>query len=152
MRPALLAPPARVEAVVPLPPSLNDRAAPARPAPAKTEKSETGEFRAATALDRMFAASDAQIGEKVRDLIAAKQLDKHLERANERKAVESFYAARNYAPLWIVRRTRSTRAPKQSSHASRTPPPMDSIRPIIRCRNSTGSMAPRRWPNADIKL
>jgi len=99
----------RVEAVVPLPPSLNDRAAPARPAPAKTEKSETGGF-VRNALDRIFAASDAQIGEKVRDLIVARRLDKHLERANERKAVESFYAARNYAPLWIVDGALSARA------------------------------------------
>ena len=56
----------------------------------------------ASALDKIFAASDAQISEKLRELVAGKQLDKHLDRTNERKAVESFYAARNYAPLWIM--------------------------------------------------
>jgi murein L,D-transpeptidase YcbB/YkuD len=107
--PGLAAAAPRVEAIVPLPPTLNERIVPARPAPAKTEKSETGGLVRA-ALDRIFAVSDAQIGDKLREIVAAKRLDKHLERANERKAVEAFYAARNYAPLWIVDGAMSTRA------------------------------------------
>jgi hypothetical protein len=100
--PGLAAAAPRIEAVVPPPPSLNDRAAPARPAPAKTEKSETGGF-VRNALDKIFVASDALIGDKLREIGAAKRLDKHLERTNEHTEVESFYAARNYAPLWTAR-------------------------------------------------
>ena len=49
----------------------------------------------------MFAASDAQIAEKLRAIVTARQFDRRIERAPDRKAIEAFYAARNYAPLWI---------------------------------------------------
>ena len=102
----------RVESAAPLPPSLGDRAAPARAQataePARNEKPDAGFVR--NTLDKIFAASDTQISEKLRDIVAAKQLDKRFERANERKAVEAFYAAHNYAPLWIVDGALSPRA------------------------------------------
>jgi L,D-transpeptidase YcbB len=40
------------------------------------------------------------VAEKLRDLLAGK-VDRVLERKNERKPIEAFYAARNFAPLWI---------------------------------------------------
>ena len=42
----------------------------------------------------------------------------------------------------------SPRAPSRRSRGSRTPAPTGSTRPIIRCRNSAASPAPRRWPTA----
>ncbi len=54
-----------------------------------------------SALDKPLAASDAPITERLREFITSKQIDKRIERAPERKAIETFYAARNYAPLWI---------------------------------------------------
>ncbi len=51
---------------------------------------------------KMLSASDLQISEKLREIIASKQFDRRIERAADRKAVESFYAARNYAPLWTT--------------------------------------------------
>src|SRR5690606_25034918 len=53
-------------------------------------------------VDRLMGASDAQIAEKLRALLLnSKRLEKHAARPEERKAVESFYAARDYAPSRI---------------------------------------------------
>jgi len=108
----------QAEAIAPMPPMLNGRVtihrdvAPApAPAPvvAPTEpKNDTSLVR--SALDKIFAASDAQISEKLRGVVGSKQIDKRFERPAERKAVESFYASRNYAPLWIVDGALSSRA------------------------------------------
>ena len=38
---------------------------------------------------------------KLRGLVTGKQLERRIDRVPERKAMESFYAARNYAPIWI---------------------------------------------------
>src|SRR5437660_3620226 len=42
------------------------------------------------------------VAEKLRDLLAGK-VDRLLERKTERKPTETFYAARNFAPLWVER-------------------------------------------------
>ena len=52
-------------------------------------------------LDKLLSASDAQIADKLRQLATSKQLGRQAERPAERRAIETFYAARNYAPLWI---------------------------------------------------
>jgi murein L,D-transpeptidase YcbB/YkuD len=39
------------------------------------------------------------VAEKLREILAGK-LDRLIERKNERKPIEAFYSARNYAPLW----------------------------------------------------
>ncbi len=54
------------------------------------------------AIERLFAASDAQISEKLRDMVGAKHLEKFITRQPERGAAENFYKSRNYAPLWIA--------------------------------------------------
>ena len=102
---AALAAPDQVETIAPLPPSLNSRPihrdyAPAPAAqPADTKNSDGGFIKGA--LDKIFAASDAQISEKLRG-VAEKQIERRLDRPAERKAVEGFYSSRNYAPLWIM--------------------------------------------------
>jgi murein L,D-transpeptidase YcbB/YkuD len=83
--PALAATPAapdRTETIVPLPPAIN--AAPPAP-PATVEQA---------------VISDAQIADRLRAIVMDKQLELRIDRAPERQAVEAFYAARNYAPLW----------------------------------------------------
>ena len=45
---------------------------------------------------------DAQIANKLRAVITSGQFDKRIDRAPEREAMAAFYAARNYAPLWIA--------------------------------------------------
>ena len=56
-------------------------------------------------------------------------------------------------PRAITRRSgpatvRSASAAKRRSRGCKTPPPMGSIRPIIRCRISVRAPMPRRWPKA----
>jgi murein L,D-transpeptidase YcbB/YkuD len=68
--------------------------APEPPAAAHTETNlDTG------TLDKQLAAGDAQVAERLRE--QAKQLDKRFDIPAERKAVESYYSARQYAPIWI---------------------------------------------------
>jgi L,D-transpeptidase YcbB len=114
----------RVESAVPLPPSLNGQRpmrhreaapepppppppaaeAPAPPADARAQEPpprvDSG-FDIKGTLDKLLAASDAQITDKLRGLVASKHLDRRIERAPDRQALESFYAGRGYAPLWI---------------------------------------------------
>jgi len=45
---------------------------------------------------------DTQIAGKLRAVITSGQFDKRIDRAPEREAMAAFYAARNYAPLWIA--------------------------------------------------
>jgi murein L,D-transpeptidase YcbB/YkuD len=67
------------------------------PAAAETD-SAIAEIK--SALDKPLAASDAAITEKLRD-IAKQQMSRRIDREPERKAAETFYAARGYAPVWI---------------------------------------------------
>ena len=117
--PAFVAAAPRVETVYPAPPSLNGRVirhhepahepppapqpAAARPepvpAPEPAREADTkSSIDVSGALDRMFSASDAQITPKLKELVT-KQL--RVERPADRRAIETFYAARGYAPLWV---------------------------------------------------
>src|SRR3569623_2925973 len=95
-------PPQREAAPVPPAPqpAAVSRPEPA-PEPAPAREAETKSTIDLGALDRTFAASDAQITPKLKEMITSKQLDKRIERAADRRAVETFYAARGYAPLWV---------------------------------------------------
>ncbi len=75
--PAAVAPPAAPAAIAP----------PATPAIRSTVEEKT---------------IDAQIADKLRAVITSGQFDKRIDRAPEREAMVAFYAARNYAPLWIA--------------------------------------------------
>ncbi len=115
--------PDRVESARPLPPSLNGQmlrrrdtpqaqvpapqqrepvatpaSVPASPAPREIE-TNLDNFKGA--LDKVMAASDSAIIDRLRGIVTGKQLDRRIDSAADRKAVESFYASRNYAPLWI---------------------------------------------------
>src|SRR5690606_12661549 len=71
------------------------------PAGNAPQAADTGGFDLQGVVDRLMGASDAQIAEKLRAILTSKRLEKRVVRPEERKAVESFYAARDYAPLWI---------------------------------------------------
>ena len=95
-------PPQREAAPVPppapQPAAVRPEPLPARdPAPAREADSKSG-VDLSGALDRMFSASDAQITPKLKELVT-KQL--RVERPADRRAIETFYAARGYAPLWV---------------------------------------------------
>jgi L,D-transpeptidase YcbB len=96
------APRQRDAAPEPLPPIAAPTAAAVEPAPTQVAAPRDADNAGAKAMpDRALAASDTQITAKLRDAAGAKQLDRHVERVADRKAIESFYAARGYAPLWI---------------------------------------------------
>jgi len=91
--------PRRHEATPEPQPAATPVAAP-EPAPAPAQIAaprEAGTSSAKAMPDKTLAASDAQIAARLREAAGAKQI----ERVADRKAIESFYAARNYAPLWI---------------------------------------------------
>ena len=54
------------------------------------------------ASDAHPASIDAQIADKLRAVITSGKFDKRIDRTPEREAMAAFYAARNYAPLWIA--------------------------------------------------
>ncbi len=85
----------------PLPPAAPTRAAPVTPAAQAPAKADTGALALGTALDKPLAANDAAIGEALRTIITTKTFGRGIPRAAERKAIRKFYAAHNYAPLWI---------------------------------------------------
>jgi murein L,D-transpeptidase YcbB/YkuD len=115
-----VAAPDRIETVVPMPPSLNDQmprhreAAPPpaqepTPVDATPQNSDNGSLNIKSTLDptidhtldRVLGFGDAQINDKLRGIVTGKQMERRIDRAPERKAAETFYAARNYAPIWI---------------------------------------------------
>ncbi|HEY1475566.1 MAG TPA: L,D-transpeptidase family protein [Pseudolabrys sp.] len=66
---------------------------------------------AATAPDTGGSGSEVEapppaiaspVADKLRAVITSGQFDKRIDRAPEREAMAAFYAARNYAPLWIA--------------------------------------------------
>jgi murein L,D-transpeptidase YcbB/YkuD len=94
-------PPAPAHRAAPAPePMAQALPEPVKSAPATADSTDNGNFITST-LDKLLAADDSQITAKLRDLVTSKQFDTRVEHAPERKAMESFYAARNYAPLWI---------------------------------------------------
>jgi len=71
------------------------------PPPAPSPREAQGGFDVRGTLDRMLGASDGQITDKLRSIVTSKQLDRRIERAPDRQAIESFYAGRGYTPIWI---------------------------------------------------
>ena len=68
---------------------------------APANKPDTGALALGTALDKPLAANDFAISDRLRAILTAKTFGRAMERAPERKAIQDFYAAHNYAPLWI---------------------------------------------------
>jgi murein L,D-transpeptidase YcbB/YkuD len=97
--PAAIAEPA--PAPIPAPAPLAAPAPAATPAPAAAPANAQATPSDLTNLDKTLAASDAQIVERLRDMMAGNKLEKRIERQPERKAIEAFYSSRGYAPLWI---------------------------------------------------
>jgi murein L,D-transpeptidase YcbB/YkuD len=55
-------------------------------------------------------SADAALTDKLREFVTGRQLDRIVARKADRAAVEAFYAARNYAPLWIANGAAAARA------------------------------------------
>ncbi len=84
------------DTTLPPPPTAKDVASSPSAAPADTIKAEPKQ----DAAKPVSATADSAIADQLRDLIAGK-LDRIVSRKADREGVESFYKARNYAPLWV---------------------------------------------------
>ena len=78
------------------PAAAKDAAAPATPANSTIATEQTAAPDPMASLD----PADRAVAEKIRDLLAAKS-DKIFASKKERAAVEAFYQARSFAPLWL---------------------------------------------------
>ncbi len=101
----------KIDAAVPvpdtaLPPPLTakdvapEKAQTAAPAP-KAEPVQNAVAPAA-APAKPAAAADSAVADKLREIVTGKQLDRMVSRRADRAGIETFYAARNYAPLWVA--------------------------------------------------
>jgi murein L,D-transpeptidase YcbB/YkuD len=79
---------------VPPPPTMRDVNAPTL-APAAAAPAAAPAYQTAAAL----SAVDQQVADKLREILTGKA-DRIVDRKNK-QAVDAFYAARNYAPLWL---------------------------------------------------
>ena len=100
--------PERADSTVPLPPRHRDAAPMPPTAPAETPAAHaqpanegSGNFSIMGTIDKLFSVGDAQVSEKLREIVTGKQMARRAERMPERQAIEAFYAARSYAPIWI---------------------------------------------------
>ena len=95
----------KIEAAVPvpdtsLPPPLTAQDVAPKPSQvAPTEAVKTETVKTVTAAPAVSA--DSAVSDRLRELIASKQFDRTISRKADRDGVDSFYKARNYAPLWI---------------------------------------------------
>ena len=64
-----------------------------------TNETDSAVAEIKSVLNKPLAAGDAQITDRLRAM--GKQMSRSINREPERKAAEAFYAARNYAPIWI---------------------------------------------------
>jgi len=101
----------KVEATVPLPdtslpppPAAQDvTSKPSQVAPTEAAKTEPGKTEPIkTEAAAPAATADSAVSDKLRELIASKQIDRTISRKADRDGVDSFYKARNYAPLWLT--------------------------------------------------
>lgn len=91
------------------PKSDTAKSEPAQTEPAKTEAAKTEPAPAAPATAAAPAepvkaasnvpAADQPVADKLKDIIGAKT-SRHFDRKNERAAIEKFYGARDFAPVW----------------------------------------------------
>jgi len=83
-------------------------AEPAKPEQAKPEQAKTEQAQPEQAKPAVTA--DTAVSDKLREMVTGKQLDRIVARKADRAGVESFYAARNYAPLWTGNDAAAARA------------------------------------------
>jgi murein L,D-transpeptidase YcbB/YkuD len=87
------------------PAAAKDAAAPATPADSTIATEQTAAPDPMASLD----PADRVVAEKIRDLLAAKS-DKIFASKKERAAVETFYQARSFAPLWLEKGVETARS------------------------------------------
>ncbi len=102
---AEVAPVERIAPVAAPPAPVQQQLAPAVAAPVK-----------APVAAPSFAASDSEVADKVRELIAKKQLERIAPRKNDRDAIEALYMKNRSMPLWLTGGAPSERARSAIAH------------------------------------
>ncbi len=124
------------------PPEFKDVAAPAAPAAAPAPVAAPS---AAPAPAPVVAANpDQPLRDAIRDLVSAK-LTRFVDRKAERTAIEAFYSARNYAPLWVANGAASEPAKQAIAHLNAADAdgldPADYPTPVIKAGADPASLA-----------
>jgi len=90
----------------------------AAPAPiVKDEPKQTATTPAAEpAKATPTATVGGEVGDKLRELITSKQLDRLVPRKADRAGIEAYYSGRNYAPLWITNNAINDRAKSAAAY------------------------------------
>jgi len=113
--------------------------------PSKTEPTVT-----APAATTTSATADNAITDKLREMIAGK-LDRSVSRKADRAGIESFYSARNYAPLWVSAGAANERAQSAIAYLAQAAAvgldPNDYPTPDFKSAITTDSLA-----EAELKL
>ncbi len=116
-----------IEAAVPMPDTtlpapltLKDIQRPAKDT-TNTGVSEAQQNITSPAADPVKAAAstpaaEVTLADKLREFIGGRQFDRMVPRKAERAGIESFYAARNYAPLWISNNGPNERASSATAY------------------------------------
>ena len=92
-----------------LPPLTAKDVAPKPSQVAPTEAAKTDAVKTDAAPRRSPPPTSA-VSDRLRELIASKQFDRIVSRKADRDGVDSFYKARNYAPLWLTAGAANERA------------------------------------------
>jgi L,D-transpeptidase YcbB len=99
-----------------LPPPLTakDVDSPAKqvaPAPAKEEPKQNATTAPAEPAKAATTATPADpVGEKLRELVAGRQLERLVNRKSDRAGIEAYYSSHNYAPIWVSNNSGNDRA------------------------------------------
>jgi murein L,D-transpeptidase YcbB/YkuD len=78
--------------------------------PAQTAATPAAEPAKTPAVATTSATADSAVADRLRDIITGKALDRLVSRKADREGVESFYKARDYAPVWIANGAADARA------------------------------------------
>jgi murein L,D-transpeptidase YcbB/YkuD len=113
--------------------------------PSKTEPTVT-----APAATTTSATADSAVTDKLREMIAGK-FDRSVSRKADRAGIESFYSARNYAPLWVSAGAANERAQSAIAYLAQTAAvgldPNDYPTPDFKSAITAGALA-----EAELKL
>jgi murein L,D-transpeptidase YcbB/YkuD len=122
---------------------------PAASSPAPAEPAAATEQAAAPDPLSSLDPADRPVAEKIRDLLAAKA-DKIFANRKERAAVETFYQARNFAPIWLDKGIENARARSVVArlHSADT----DGLDPKDYATPGFAGLAPDALADSDLKL
>jgi murein L,D-transpeptidase YcbB/YkuD len=81
------------------------------PAPAKEEPKQNATTAPAEPAKAATNATPADpVGEKLRELVTGRQLERLVNRKADRAGIEAYYSSHNYAPIWVSNNAGNDRA------------------------------------------